>query len=81
MNIIFKVPSDFKKKHSNSRMLKLHYCYLHGRSMRTSNFQGIKKNAESKHSSVTVIDPLMQFAKQLGTLDSINVIAMSSDCL
>lgn len=49
--------------------------------MRISNFQGIKKNAESKHSSVTVIDPLTQFAKQLGTLGSVNVMTMSSDCL
>lgn len=42
--------------------------------MRISNFQGIKKKAESKHSSVTVIDSLTQFAKQLGTLGPVNVI-------
>ena len=50
------------------------YCYFHRRSMRISNFQGIKKKAESKHSSVTVIDSLTQFAKQLGTLGPVNVI-------
>lgn len=56
-------------------------CYLHRRSMRISNFQGIKKNAESKHSSVTVTDSLTQFAKQLGTLGFVNVITMSAECL
>lgn len=49
--------------------------------MRISNFQGIKKNAESKHSSVTVIDSLTQFAKQLGTLGPVNAITMSAECL
>lgn len=49
--------------------------------MKISNFQGIEKNAESKHSSVTVIDPLTQYAKQLGTLGPVNVITVSAECL
>lgn len=49
--------------------------------MRISNFPGIKKNAESKHSSVTVTGPLTEFAKQLDTLDPGNVITMSAECL
>ena len=57
------------------------YCYLHRRSIRISNFQRTKKNADSKHSSVTVTDSLTQFAKQLGALGPINVITMSVKCL
>lgn len=81
--MIFKLPPDLGKKKIAIILgcWNSIYCYLHGRSMRISNFQGIKKNAESKHSPVTVIDSLTQFAKQLGTLGPVNVITMSAECL
>ena len=57
------------------------YCYLHRRSIRIPHFQRTKKNADSKHSSVTVTDSLTQFAKQLGALGPVNVITMPVKCL
>ena len=47
----------------------------------TSRRIATKKNADSKHSSVTVTDSLTQFAKQLGALGPVNVIMMSVECL
>lgn len=88
MTMIFRFHLTLKNTHTLNLVSTLGcsnsiYSYLQGRSMRILNFQGIKKTSESKHSSVTVIDSLTQFAKHLGTLGTgpINVITMSAECL